>query len=121
MLIMLTLVGLIEAAGPDRPCTVSRVVDGDTFYCADGLKVRLIGIDAPERGQGQAARESSAARRRRLPAGARVRLERDAGTRDRHGRTLAYVWVADELVNERLVREGWAFLLTVPPNVRYVN
>jgi micrococcal nuclease len=121
MPIMLVLVGLLVGADPERPCTVSRVVDGDTFYCADGVRVRLIGIDAPERGQGRAARESTAALRRLLPVGARVRLEQDVGARDRHGRTLAYVWVADALVNERLVREGWAFLLTVPPNVKYVN
>lgn len=121
MLITVTLLGLLGTAGPDRPCTVSRIVDGDTFYCADGLKVRLIGIDAPERAQGRPGRESTAALRRMLPAGTRVRLEPDVGPRDRHGRALAYVWSKDTLVNETLVREGWAFLLTVPPNVKYVR
>ena len=121
MLITHALIGLLATAGPDRPCTVSRVVDGDTFYCADGLKVRLIGVDAPERAQGRAGRESAAALRRMLPAGARVRLEPDVGPRDRHGRALAHVWAGDSLVNESLVRQGWAFLLTVPPNVKYVS
>jgi micrococcal nuclease len=121
MLIALALIGLIATAGPGRPCTVSRVVDGDTFYCADGLKVRLIGVDAPERGQGRAGRESTAALRRMLPVGARVRLEHDVGPRDRHGRALAYVWAGNAFVNEALVRQGWAFLLTVPPNVKYVG
>ena len=121
MVITLALLGLLAAVGPDRPCTVSRVVDGDTFYCADGLKVRLIGIDAPERAQGRAGRESAAALRRMLPPGGHVRLEQDVGPRDRYGRTLAYVWNGGSLVNEALVREGWAFLLTVPPNVKYVN
>jgi endonuclease YncB( thermonuclease family) len=120
MLLTFALLGFLGVPS-DRPCTVSRIVDGDTFYCADGLKVRLIGIDAPERGQGRAARESSAALRRRLPIGAWVRLERDVGERDRYGRALAYVWVGDSLVNEALVRDGWAFLLTVPPNVKYVK
>lgn len=118
---MLAVIGLLAAAGPDRPCTVSRIVDGDTFYCADGLKVRLIGIDAPERAQGRAAHESAAALRRLLPAGARIRLEQDIGSRDRYGRTLAYAWTGDSLVNEALVRDGWAFLLTVRPNVKYVK
>ncbi len=121
MLITFAVAGLLVAVGPDRPCAVSRVVDGDTFYCADGLKVRLLGIDAPERAQGRAGRESAAALRRLLPIGARVRLESDIGARDRHGRTLAYVWNGDVLVNEALVRDGWAFLLTVPPNVKYVT
>ncbi len=117
----LAVVALLSAAGLDRPCTVSRVVDGDTFYCADGLKVRLIGIDAPERAQGRASRESTAALRRMLPVGAKVRLEGDVGPRDRHGRALAYAWAGDSLVNEALLRHGWAFLLTVPPNVKYVT
>ncbi len=29
-------------------CTVGPVVDGDTFWCTDGKKVRIHGIDAPE-------------------------------------------------------------------------
>jgi micrococcal nuclease len=120
MLATFALLALL-AAGPDRPCTVSRVVDGDTFYCTDGVRVRLIGIDAPERAQGGAAREAASALRRRLPAGARVRLEQDVTPRDRYGRLLAYVWAGDSLVNEALLREGWAFLLTVPPNVKYVQ
>lgn len=121
MLIALGFVALLAVAGPDRPCTVARVVDGDTFYCTDGLKVRLIGVDAPERAQGRAGRESAAALRRLLPPGARVRLEQDVTPRDRYRRSLAYVWRADVLVNEQLLRQGWAFLLTVPPNVRYVE
>ncbi len=47
-------------------------------------------------------------------------LESDVERRDRYGRTLAYVWLDDVLVNERLVDEGWAQLLTMPPNVRHV-
>jgi micrococcal nuclease len=121
VLIALTLAALLWAANPERPCTVSRIVDGDTFYCTDGLKVRLIGLDAPERGQGRAGRESAAALRRILPVGARVRLEQDVAPSDRYRRALAYVWFDDRLINERLVREGWAFLLTVPPNVKYVG
>ena len=120
MLITVVL-GWLGLSGPDRPCVVAQVVDGDTFYCTDGLKVRLIGIDAPELAQGRAARESAAALRRLLPHGRRVRLEADVGPRDRYGRALAYVWTGDSLVNEALVRQGWAFLLTVPPNVKYVK
>ena len=121
MLIALALAALLTAPELTRPCTVARVVDGDTFYCSDGLKVRLIGLDAPERGQGRAAREATTALRHLLPAGVRVQLEQDVGPRDRYGRTLAYAWRDSVLINERLLREGWAFLLTVPPNVRYVD
>jgi micrococcal nuclease len=104
-----------------QPCHVERVVDGDTFYCADGPKVRLLGVDAPERGQRPFGADASAALRRLLPTGAVVRLETDARITDRYGRTLAWVWRGDQMVNEELAAAGWVVLYTVPPNVRFTN
>jgi micrococcal nuclease len=48
-----------------------------------------------------------------------VRLETDVQARDRYGRLLAYVWVGDVMVNAELVRQGYAQVMTVPPNVRH--
>jgi micrococcal nuclease len=56
-----------------------------------------------------------------MPEGTTVRLERDVAPRDRYGRELAYVWNGRRMVNEALVREGWAMLYTVPPNVKYAE
>lgn len=56
-----------------------------------------------------------------LPLGATVQLEMDASERDRFGRALAYVWSGSTLVNEKMVREGWAVIYTVPPNVKYAG
>ena len=109
------------ASLPPGSCTVERVGDGDTFTCRDGRKVRLLGIDTPELGQGEAGRQAHAALRRLLPRGTAVRLERDAAPRDRFGRELAYVWTGSRMVNESLVREGWAMLYTLPPNVKYAG
>jgi endonuclease YncB( thermonuclease family) len=99
-------------------CQVASITDGDTLRCADGRRVRLIGIDAPERGQDGYEGSRDALLRLARP-GATVRLEHDVTAEDRYGRTLAYVWAGDTLVNERMVREGRAFLYTVPPNVRH--
>ena len=39
---------------------------------------------------------------------------------DRYGRVLAYVWLPDgRMLNEVLLKEGYAMLYTVPPNVKY--
>jgi micrococcal nuclease len=106
---------------PGTSCEVKRISDGDTFRCADGRRVRLIGIDSPETEQepyGEAARKALL---QRVPLHTVVRLETDVAPLDRYGRVLAYVWVGPSLVNEAMVHDGWALLYTVPPNVRYVE
>ena len=37
------------------------------------------------------------------------------------GRMLAWVWVGGTLVNEAMVRDGWAVCYAVPPNVKYAD
>ena len=102
-------------------CTVGRVSDGDSFRCNDGRRIRLIGIDSPESQQHPAGEKARAALLRLLPPGSTVQLETDITPTDRYGRTLAYVWSGFKLVNEAMVREGWAVLYTVPPNVSYAK
>jgi len=127
LLVRLALVAAVSgsaAARPGRPppdCVVARVVDGDTFYCRDGRKVRLLGMDSPERGQGPVWRPARSALARFTPVGRPVRLEGDVAPTDRYGRTLAWVWVGGALVNEAMVREGWAVRYTVPPDVKYAD
>lgn len=76
---------------------VARVIDGDTLVVTlDGARkerVRLIGIDAPERGDCYATQAT--ARARQLPESKRVTLKGDPTqvTRDRYHRLLAYLWL----------------------------
>ncbi len=52
--------------------------------------------------------------------GKTVRLEFDVEQRDRYGRLLAYVYLEDgTFVNAWLVENGYAMVITVPPNVKY--
>jgi micrococcal nuclease len=125
--IMLALtVGLVDctaqqsASQPASSCRVSRISDGDSFRCQDGRRVRLIGIDTPESRQQPFGDKSRLALQKLVPLGTHVRLEADVAKADRYGRQLAYVWMGPTLVNEAMVREGWAVLYTVPPNVKYV-
>lgn len=113
--------------GPSTPvrettgCTVTRIIDGDTIECDGVDRVRLIGIDAPERNQRPYGAMATRAATRMVPPGSRVELEEDVEPRDRYGRRLAYVWADGTMINWLLVREGWAVLLTYPPNVQYVE
>jgi len=89
---------------------VTHVVDGDTIQLADGTRVRLVQIDAPERVDECYGEEASELTRRLLPPGTKVRIEQDPDLdqEDRFGRKLAYVWKDDEDVNLTLVEEGAA-------------
>jgi micrococcal nuclease len=126
LLVCLALVAAVSSSAPGlRPpapdCVVARVVDGDTLYCRDGRKVRLLGMDSPERGQGPAWRQAQSALARLAPVGHTVRLEGDVAPTDRYGRALAWVWAGATLVNEAMVRDGWAVRYTVPPDVKYAD
>jgi micrococcal nuclease len=103
------------------PCVVLRVVDGDTIRCEDSGLVRLIGMDSPEANQPPFGAAATAALRTMLAAGDTVQLEPDVEARDRYGRILAYVWRGDSMLNWRMVRLGWAVVLTYPPNVQYAD
>jgi len=102
-------------------CVVGHIVDGDSFRCRDGRKVRLIGIDSPEQRQRLHGAQAQAALLRMAPPGTALRLESDIAATDRYGRVLAYAWLKSVLVNEAMVREGWAVQYTVPPNVKYAD
>jgi micrococcal nuclease len=110
---------------------ISKFVDGDTFWVMDAkgnsVKIRLIGIDAPEtrrtgnKEMGYFGKEASVYVKNLL-TGRRIRLEFDIGKYDRYKRTLAYVFLEDGMfLNAHLVKEGYASVMTVPPNVKYAN
>jgi micrococcal nuclease len=104
--------------------TVTAVSDGDTVRLAGIGRVRLIGIDTPEvYGRDECyGRAASAAVRRWLPVGSRVRYVVGREDRDRYGRLLAYVWLRDgRFLNRLLVARGYAQPLTIPPNVDHAD
>lgn len=98
---------------------VARVIDGDTIELTDGKKVRLLGIDAPEKRQYYY--EESTDRLKQLAEGKKVILEKDVSNRDRYGRLLRYVYVDGLFVNLEMVKEGYAFVFITPKNVKYLN
>lgn len=105
---------------------VLRVIDGDTFEITGGERVRMIGVDTPESVKPNTpvqpyAKEASQYTKSLLE-GKEVRLQFDVELRDRYDRLLAYVYLPDgTFVNEKLVREGYAQPLTIPPNVAFAR
>lgn len=112
------------AMPPGQDTVVSAIVDGDTLDVAlgAGTRIRLIGVDTPERGDCYFT-EAADHLRRLVPVGTPVRLAYDVGRRDSFGRTLAYLYRLDDglFVNLAMAEDGYALQLTVPPNVAHAD
>ncbi|MCR4324522.1 MAG: thermonuclease family protein [Candidatus Curtissbacteria bacterium] len=103
--------------------TVTKVIDGDTIEIEGGQKLRYIGMDTPEtvhpkRGIECYGKEASS-KNKELVEGKTVRLEKDVSETDKYERLLRYVYVDDVFVNEYMVREGFAYASSYPPDVKY--
>ncbi len=97
---------------------VVSVTDGDTIRVrmSDGTNepVRLIGIDAPEKGQMHAP--ESKALLEQLIMGKEVELVTDVSDRDIYDRLLRYVYVGEVNVNEAMVLSGMAIAKEYAPD-----
>jgi micrococcal nuclease len=114
-----------------EPAALISVSDGDTIRVDVGGQVetvRLILIDTPETRDPNNPPECYGAEARAfleglLPRGSALYLETDVSERDRFGRLLRYVWLDRGgevyLVNEAMVRSGYAAQSTFPPDVTY--
>lgn len=112
-----------------RPIVASgrceRIVDGDTIVLTGGVRVRYIGIDAPETKHPDKPVEhfgpQAAERNRQLVVGKRIRLEYDRERTDQYGRSLAYVHVDGRFINAELVAGGYAEARKYGDNRRYAE
>lgn len=96
---------------------ISKVIDGDTVELQNNIKVRLLGINTPERGQPHYQEATN--RLKELVEGKNVILEGDIEDKDQYGRLLRYIFVDNIFVNMQLVKEGYATVYIFQPNIRY--
>ena len=125
VLILFVLPACAEERQDDLQGIVTWVYDGDTLEVKPHGKVRLLGIDTPERNNSRRdmnliERGVSAEKQRDIYRiakhyniekikGEQVKLELDGNPRDRHGRLLAYVHLPDgRILNRVLLENGLA-------------
>ena len=108
---------LFASCGDDVRCgpkhaRVRYVIDGDTLYTEQNTKVRYLLIDAPELAHGDKTGEcyalESQQQNEQWVQGKDVRFSYENQCVDIYKRLLAYVWVGSELINEKLVAQGFA-------------
>lgn len=130
LLVLLTEIGSAAAVAhpcpPDRIDETTRVAyvhDGDTVVLADGRKLRIVGLNAPELGRDGSPPEEFALRARDtlrslLASGHEIGLRLDQQRQDRYGRLLAHVFLDNNVnVAARLLAQGYGTTLVVPPNL----
>ena len=107
--LLLILTSLAQAA---TPITITRVVDGDTVAARiDGqgqeIRIRLYGIDAPEKRQAYGQQATQALQS--LTSGRKAEME--AMDKDRYGRTVAMIRTdKGKDVNGEMVASGMAWV-----------
>ena len=107
---------------------VKKVIDGDTFLMDNGEKVRLLGIDTPEKYESKkldkdadlSGEDKNTIKKlgkiasdyvRNFVEGKKVKLLREPNyqDRDKYGRLLRYVYLEDgTFVNGKIVQDGYA-------------
>lgn len=105
--------------------TVIEVVDGDTVKTDGNETLRLLHINTPEKGE--KCYQEAKTRLEELVENKTLWLERDMQDEDKYNRKLRYIFLSsntnsqnyDDFVNLMIIREGYASLLMIEPNMKY--
>ncbi len=119
----------------------TRVIDGDTIQALYGgveKRIRLLGIDTPGSRANRKAKKDENMSEHDLKTiiemgkkakayvnglikrGDLITIEFDVQKWDKYGRLLGYVYLSNgKMLNEEIVKAGYAVIMTVPPNVKY--
>lgn len=125
-LLSLQLNAACPANGPLHKARVAKVIDGDSLRLTDGRSVRVLGINTAEMARDGRPAEPLARRARNelekwLSKDRVVWLQYGPQRKDRHGRTLAWVFHGDhrQHLAAYLLAKGLGFQVVVAPNDLY--
>lgn len=129
LIFALILIFFISACIQSEPITnsnsekelalVIEITDGDTLKLASGEKVRLIGINAPEKKT--ICSEQAAQFLREQTENKTVELEKEPPDLDQYGRKLRNVFSDGKNVNILLVRNGLATVYVYEKQLKYLQ
>ncbi|MEE9442887.1 MAG: thermonuclease family protein [candidate division Zixibacteria bacterium] len=111
--LLFRFIGQMGINSPDE-FFVIKVIDGDSFELEGRGKVRLLGIDTPEKGD--LLYDSAKSFLSSLILNKQVTLKFGSRKRDGYGRLLAYTYRDSILINERILQAGLANVYLFPDN-----
>lgn len=135
MPVMLLLISPLSYSASDLPqsCVsthfdeivqIKSVIDGDTVILADNRHIRLIGINTPEINYRNKSRSEPGAEKAKVALiklfheQARFKLRYGKERLDKHGRTLAHIYLENGLnIQAVMLKRGLALPLRIPPNL----
>ena len=97
---------VIKENPKEGPFLVIKVVDGDTLEINTRERIRLSGINTPEKKECYYKEAKDALTN--LTLNKTVYIQQDITNKDKYGRLLRYIYLDDLLVNEYLVENGYA-------------
>jgi micrococcal nuclease len=118
-LLFLLLIRYVADIGPDRSpgerFQVIKVIDGDTIDLTGGERLRLLGIDTPERGE--PLYDSARVFLQSLIEDRTLEISFSKRKRDNYGRLLGYAYIDTFFVNREMIRNGLAYLYLFKDNL----
>ena len=84
---------------------MTKIIDGDTVIVEGGETIRFLGIDCDEKGR--ECYDDAKKRIDELLLNNKVSLEKESEDKDRYGRSLRYIFLNNENINIKMVKEGY--------------
>lgn len=108
---------------------VLNIIDGDTLkvlYKNREERVRMLGIDTPESVHPDPNKNTEDGKiassiTKKFLSNKTVKLEFEGDHKDKYGRLLAYVWLDNNMINLKLVSDGYAKVFMLKKNSKYYN
>jgi len=115
IILVFRLVEVIDRdKSPGERFTVIRVIDGDTVELPGGDRLRLLGIDTPEREEPYYDKARKFLEK--ISLGQTARVEFAGRKRDGYGRLLAYLYIDSVFVNKLILENGLGYLYLFKDN-----
>jgi micrococcal nuclease len=112
LVVLIVAFRLVEQIGFDRKPSdrfiVKKIRDGDSVELLGGDRLRLLSVDAPEKGE--LFYDEACQFLAELTLGKTARIEFGGRRRDKYGRLLGYMYIDSIFVNKEIIENGLGYL-----------